>query len=535
VLLPLFPPETRGHSMLGCALLIALLALLAAPRIATRRGAGWLAGAAVLAVPWAWSAVAPGEVVEPLAIGLLGATCGVAVATLPQDGRRGGALAWGLAVAGGLVSCWAVAQALWGLEAAAGALERYPLLPDQDAILARLREGRAFAAFATPASLGSFLALALPLTVAHGWAQAGRRRLLLGLAAIEAAGIVAAASATALAALLGAVALYGIVRGGRRAALLAAVGLVAALAAVVAIRGPALLDPAHENNPWRLRAGNFRIAIEVWADHPWLGVGPGGYGEVYPAYRRPGDNEARHAHNLPLELAAETGTAAGAALSLLFFWAFLGPLIRGDRLRGWRLGAAVGLAAFGLHNLADFTAFLPSMLWLAAAVRGALGTEWLPARDAFSRPRLAAVLTVVLTGAAVCALGGLARERRFAAVQAVAAGRTDDAVRQGRAAVRLAPWSVDGRLLEAQLALDRAGADEESGRRALAIADQAVRLSPVRPVARAVRARARARTGDLPGAFADLCEAARLYPQAERYVRERDALAARLPLGGGTP
>jgi len=64
---------------------------------------------------------------------------------------------------------------------------------------------------------------------------------------------------------------------------------------------------------------------------------------------------------------------------------------------------------------------------------------------------------------------------------------------------------------------------------ALERAERAIELSPVRASAREVRARARVRLGDLPGAYADLVEAARLYPEKPWYAEQRDRLRADLP------
>ena len=100
-----------------------------------------------------------------------------------------------------------------------------------------------------------------------------------------------------------------------------------------------------------------------------LGVGPGAFAEVYPSVLRPGGNEVRHAHDLPLELTAELGIPLGLLATAAFGLAFLGPLLRRTRPGGWRLGVAVGLAAFAIQNLGDFTAFFPSLLWLAALLR----------------------------------------------------------------------------------------------------------------------------------------------------------------------
>ena len=90
-LLALFPPETRGESMAGCAALIAVLALLG-----WRRGSASLSGQATLlliaavALPLTWAALAPAAAVQPLTVALLAgaAGLGVAGAELGQRHRR---------------------------------------------------------------------------------------------------------------------------------------------------------------------------------------------------------------------------------------------------------------------------------------------------------------------------------------------------------------------------------------------------------------------------------------------------------------
>ena len=92
-------------------------------------------------------------------------------------------------------------------------------------------------------------------------------------------------------------------------------------------------------------------------------------------------------------------------------------------------------------------------------------------------------------------------------------------------------WDVD-----AALTLARATAGPGSTtslprqRRELALkrAEVAVRLSPLRPAAREIRAIARLGLGDLLGAYADMEQAVRLDPVQGRYVPLRDAIRERL-------
>jgi len=141
-------------------------------------------------------------------------------------------------------------------------------------------------------------------------------------------------SITAMAALAGAVALAGLrgrIAGRVVAGTALAIGLAVAVAGIA--RPDAVFAPGRADSPWSLRAGNVRVAVEIARAHPLLGVGPGGYAEAFPQYRRAGDNESRHAHDLPAELMAEWGIPGGLALSALFFWLFVAPVGPQPQLR----------------------------------------------------------------------------------------------------------------------------------------------------------------------------------------------------------
>jgi hypothetical protein len=278
-------------------------------------------------------------------------------------------------------------------------------------------------------------------------------------------------------------------------------------------------------------------------DRPWVGVGPGGFGGALPPYLRQGDNETRYAHDLPLQLAAESGFPAAVALSGLFFALFLAPLFsrRGGDGPPWLGGARIGLAAFALQNLADFTAFLPSMLWLAASLRGAVSARN-DDGEGPTVPRIGGairwpIVAGTLVAATVMACAGLGWNARVAARERLAAGDLAGAVGSARRATRLAPWDTEARTMLAQALLVRAGlagGSSQDLRDAWVEADRAISLDAARPGTRDLRARLRAAAGDLPGAYADLVEAARSYPLRQEYARRRDQAAEALP-GHGAP
>jgi hypothetical protein len=520
ILVVVFPPETRGEAAAGCAVLVLLLAALAW----REAGAIGPTAAAALAAGWALSlpAATPAAAVEPVAVAAVAWIAGGVAAGRARDLVHGRVVPGSIAAAAVVVSIHALAQWGGGLEATVAALDD-ALVPDRDLVIARLREGRSFAAFPTPAALGGFLAIAIPVTLGLAAEARGRSRVWAGGAlAVQAAGLAVTASGTAVAALAGG-GLVALLRSGRARArwtIALAAGLVVLAAGVVAVRGTSVLDPTDPAGPWRLRAGNVQIALRMAADHPWVGVGPGGYGESFPAYRREGDGESRHAHCLPAEFVAETGLVLGTGLSALFFIVFLGPAWVGTARRpAWETGAAAGLAAFAIHNLMDFTAFLPSILWSAALLRGALAGPRCTAGAASPRfgPRHGVAVACAAAAVAITSLSGLGWNALVASRNAAAMGRLDAAEGLADRSATLVPWDADARILQAEVRWRRG--DLEG---ALAAADAAVARAPMRPSARALRARLRLERGDAPGAFADLAEAARMHPARAEYARGRD-------------
>jgi len=104
---------------------------------------------------------------------------------------------------------------------------------------------------------------------------------------------------------------------------------------------------------------------------PLLGSGPGTFGFVYATLKRPESEMARLAHNDYLQQASDSGFPGMVAYAL-----FIGGLIwagysewRLDRLP-LRLGVWVGLFAWALQALGEFTLYVPSLAWTAFAFGG---------------------------------------------------------------------------------------------------------------------------------------------------------------------
>jgi putative inorganic carbon (hco3(-)) transporter len=279
---------------------------------------------------------------------------------------------------------------------------------------------RAYGSFGQPNPFGGYLGLALPVALSlaiWGWweivcGQAARRRawswalFYSAATAIIAAGLLASWSRGAW---LGAAAgvLAVLVLRSRTAAILSGLAVLVVLAGLLlgAFR-PSMIPapvaervadiPAYlgmtdvlsqpvtdENFAVLERVAHWVAAQRMWAEAPWLGVGPGNYAHVYPQVRLPQWEEALgHAHNIYLNVAAESGLAGLAAYlalmvsALAWVWQQLRRASRIPTANGrWRAALMVGilgvLVHLSVHNVVD-NLFVQGMvlqvgLWLALA------------------------------------------------------------------------------------------------------------------------------------------------------------------------
>jgi O-antigen ligase len=111
---------------------------------------------------------------------------------------------------------------------------------------------------------------------------------------------------------------------------------------------------------WALieRLAHWQVAWEMFADHPWLGVGIGNYAAAYPSYALPfWEDPLGHAHNYYLNILAETGLAGLAAYLALVVGTFWLAWRSWTVTRGFWRAVAVGalglLVAFSVHSLFD--------------------------------------------------------------------------------------------------------------------------------------------------------------------------------------
>jgi O-antigen ligase len=133
--------------------------------------------------------------------------------------------------------------------------------------------------------------------------------------------------------------------------------------------------PQSTDSSLRGRLSENIAALDMFADHPLFGVGPGNYELAYPAYaERTGLDsrpELRSAHNLYLESLAETGVFGSVTFFGLLAFALRQPLRERRRLRGTDMllveGCFVALAAFLVCAITLHLSY-PRYLWTFVAL-----------------------------------------------------------------------------------------------------------------------------------------------------------------------
>jgi len=254
---------------------------------------------------------------------------------------------------------------------------------------------RASGTYISPNNLSCLLAMLLPLALAY--LLVGKvnivTRILLGYAAVAmAAGLAVTFSRGGwIAAAVGIILLLGILLGHGNHRLKAAL-----LLTVILLGGGFLTShylsktvgymrrvAAPDENPAigiidtsaDSRLMLWQSAVQMWADNPWCGVGPGHYDYRFPEYR-PEWVQARpdRVHNDYLNLLADWGAVGGgivfAGMGIFIFWLKkTWPHVRreendfgsGQSNRfAFFIGAVCGLAALAVHSAMDFNLHIPA-------------------------------------------------------------------------------------------------------------------------------------------------------------------------------
>src|SRR5262249_4399911 len=186
---------------------------------------------------------------------------------------------------------------------------------------------------------------------------------------------------------------------------------------------------------------------------------------------------------------------------------------------GPRLVAAAGGAAFLLHNLIDFTAYLPGVAIPSAILLGlSLDADPRPQGKGRALPFLAAAIAafLLLHGYAWGRAAGLLEEAREAALR----GEADSAAEKARAAARARPSDPDPQRFIAEMIL--AQGLEDPARRALGerSSEKALRLDPESAIAHYTRALYHQAAGEPAPAWRERHAAHLLYPPKTLYPAE---------------
>jgi O-antigen ligase len=115
----------------------------------------------------------------------------------------------------------------------------------------------------------------------------------------------------------------------------------------------------------------WQVGIQTWRDHIWIGVGVGGYNQAYLDAGQHLTRTARHAHNLVINILAESGLI-GFGVFLFFVW----KLARIFRQRAAQRAAGAFLAAITVICTFDCVMWVPGapvlllLCWSTAEIGG---------------------------------------------------------------------------------------------------------------------------------------------------------------------
>jgi hypothetical protein len=310
-----------------------------------------------------------------------------------------------------------------------------------------------------------------------------------------------------------------------RRSLPAAVGLLVAML-VVALLVPATRDRLLTTATAGGRATQWRLALDLVSDHPWLGVGPSRYVDAFGHYesakfvRFTGPSTlADSPHQLFLQVAD-----AGGLPLLACFVVLLVHLIRHGRAalrehpEAWGLAAAAG--GYGLALMANFTAAGPTCL--AAFLAGALLAEQVPPETAAEPLWLRVAQPVAFGALAVVFMTSCLSEVLLQeGVDAAAHGKRREARAHIDSAQRWRPLDEDVAMLGSQaMAGLTDGGVGSAAKDAQALAEESLRRTPDAYQARVALGVALIAQGDLEDARSDLDRAVHLFPRRpDAYVQ----------------
>jgi len=284
-----------------------------------------------------------------------------------------------------LLSLYGIYQFFWGFQNILDYLSQREPYPYAEDFLARKR---VFATFFSPDMFAGYLIMIMPLAAGLLLEVAEKRQalslraqlrnlilcLLIGLALIAMfislllTKSIGAGFSLFVAFLVFSILLFIQCPQLRRKILLATaivcIVIISMLAGMLIIRADSFLDLSNPQNSLIQRLFFWKAGVEIIKDFPFTGVGLGNFGLIYPKYRSPRAIETHFAHNSYLQIWAEMGILG----LLAWLWLILGFFRAGLRNLKVEYGQnylTIGLiaasAAFLVHNLIDFSFFIPEV------------------------------------------------------------------------------------------------------------------------------------------------------------------------------
>jgi O-antigen ligase len=134
------------------------------------------------------------------------------------------------------------------------------------------------------------------------------------------------------------------------------------------------------------RLAFWEAALDMWREHPWLGIGFGNYQAIYPRFSLPKWSMALgHAHNYYLNIAAETGLVGLLAYLALWVTA-IWQTVRAQReasepfVQALALGALGVLVHVSVHNVVD-NLWVHNMYIHVAVILGLVQSHYIPVKS----------------------------------------------------------------------------------------------------------------------------------------------------------
>ncbi len=268
---------------------------------------------------------------------------------------------------------------------------------------------RAFSTLYNPNVLGSYFILIISIALAGFKSSDGRYSLILNTLVLITGGVCMVLTFSRGAWMGLAVSILVILVFGRRKRLILTILAVSLLTALIAlpefktIMSRINLDFISNDSSNTYRWYLWKFAVKTFTEHPLVGSGIGSFGFYIPSHFKAPGYLVSHAHNIYLQLLAETGILGFTAfISFVLTSMYVSfKLFRSspcDQTRSLALGVMASSAGLLAHGSVDATLYLPQLsvfVWISIAVIRNLGEMEFAYRPILSR--LAVTIKPVLT------------------------------------------------------------------------------------------------------------------------------------------